>query len=101
MAKLTPAREINLITARKRSLGQGNVFTPVCQFTRGENWLPSMHHRSEADIPPPDRHPSGGRHPPGRHPLDRHPPADRLTTEAGGTHPTGMHSCFPNISKAL
>ena len=34
-----------IITARKQSLGQGNVFTGVCLFTwRG--WLPSMHNRS-------------------------------------------------------
>ena len=33
------------ITARKQSLGQGNVFTPVILFTGGEGWLPSMHHR--------------------------------------------------------
>ena len=34
-----------VITARKRSLGQGNVFTPTCLSTRG-GWLPSMHHRT-------------------------------------------------------
>ena len=35
-----------LITAHKRSLGQGNVFTPVCHSVhRGKgDWLPSMHH---------------------------------------------------------
>ena len=26
---------IKIFTARKRSLGQGNVFTPVCLFTGG------------------------------------------------------------------
>ena len=35
------------ITARKRNLGQGYVFTPVCHSVYGEgNWPPSMHHRS-------------------------------------------------------
>ena len=35
-----------LFTARKRSLEQGNVFTPVCHSVhRGRGWLPSMHHR--------------------------------------------------------
>ena len=40
-----------------------------------------------------------GRHPPGRHtPLGRHPqvhpgPLHEMATEAGGRHPTGMHSC--------
>ena len=34
-----------------------------------------------------------GRHPPGRHhALGRHPPP--TATAAGGTHPTGMHSCL-------
>ena len=42
-------------------------------------------HRPEADIPL------------GRHPLGRHPPAQCMVgygQQAGGTHPTGMHSCF-------
>ena len=43
-----------LITARKRSLGQGNVFTPVCH---------SVDRRGVADTPPPPRrqlkHPTG------------------------------------------
>ena len=36
----------NFITARKRSLGQGNVFTPVYHSVHRGGWLPSMHHRS-------------------------------------------------------
>ena len=51
------------------------------------------------------RHPPGqtpraniplGRHPLGRHqtrPPARHPPPKQMATEAGGMHPTGMHSC--------
>ena len=36
-----------VITARKRSLGQGNVFTPVCHSVHNcGGWLPTMHHRS-------------------------------------------------------
>ena len=39
-----------LITARKRSLGQGNVFTPVCHSVHGgggrRGLCPNMHHRS-------------------------------------------------------
>ena len=36
-----------LVTSRKQSLGQGNVFTDVCLSTGGGgSWLPSMHHRS-------------------------------------------------------
>ena len=34
----------------------------------------------------PRQTPSLGRHPPGR------PPHSEMATEAGGTHPTGMHS---------
>ena len=49
-----------IFTARKRSLGQGNVLTVVCLSTGG-GWLPSMHHRSHdqevcptpLDNPPP------------------------------------------------
>ena len=39
-----------------------------------------------------DRHPLG-RHPLGKHPPGRHPPTTETATEAGGTHPTGMHCC--------
>ena len=45
-----------IITARKRSLGQGNIFTPVCHSVHGGGGIPAC--------------------------------------IAGGTHPTGMHSCF-------
>ena len=31
-----------IITARKRSLGQGNIFTPVCHSVHGGGY-PSMH----------------------------------------------------------
>ena len=54
----------NFITARKQSLGQGNVFTPVCLFTGG--WLPSIHHRSHCHG---GLH-SGGLHRGGQHPRD-------------------------------
>ena len=38
---------VRMFTARKRSLGQGNVFTPVCHSVHIEGGLlPSMHHRS-------------------------------------------------------
>ena len=41
-----------IIAARKRSLGQGNVSTPVCHSVyRGRGWLLSMHHKSQADTP--------------------------------------------------
>ena len=34
------------ITARKRGLGQGNVFRPVCHSVQEGGGLPSMHHKS-------------------------------------------------------
>ena len=60
----------SIVTARKRSLAQGNVFTSVCHF---------IHWR---DV--------GLCH---RDPLDRDPIHLMAATVAGGTHPTGMHSC--------
>ena len=132
------------ITARKRSLGQGNIFAPVCYSVHrgGSTWAgtPSA---GTPNPPPPGRYtPLGRYNPPGRytpwqvhltgrytprqvlpgrytpwagtppgrytHPwagtptLGRYTPG-RYTTrqcmlgygqQAGGTHPTGMHSCL-------
>ena len=57
-----------VITAHKRSLGQGNIFRSVCQefCPQGGCLL--------GGVP--------GGDPPG------------TATAAGGTHPTGMHSCL-------
>ena len=44
-----------IFTAHERSLGQGNVFTPVYHSVHGGGgWLPSMYHRShdQGDLPP-------------------------------------------------
>ena len=75
----------NIITARKRSLEQGNVFTPVCHSVhKGGGWLPSMHYRS---------HDQGvciqgvGQTLP--HTWD----TVGYGQQVGGTHPTGMLSC--------
>ena len=88
-------------------------FTPVCQsFCLRGGVSASVH----AEIhTPQSRHLPGSRHPPGvdtprsRHPLEqttpwsRHPPkqtppctvhAERYGQQAGGTHPTGMHTCL-------
>ena len=74
------------IIARKRRLGQGNIFTSVCYTLssgRGGDWLPIMHHRS---------HDHGGLLPGG---LGRPPESDTMGygQQAGSMHPTGMHSC--------
>ena len=45
--------KVNFITACKRCCGKVMFFTPVCLFTGGGDWLPSMHHRSH------DHHPGG------------------------------------------
>ena len=64
------------IAAHKRSLGQGNIFAPVCHSVYKGWGSASMH----AGIPPPRPEvgtPPGtrGRHPPGsRHPPDQTPP---------------------------
>ena len=42
-------RRTRVITARKQSLGQRNIFTGMCHFFSrggGGSWLPSMHLRS-------------------------------------------------------
>ena len=63
-----------LVTTRKRSLGQGNIFTPVILSTGGGGV---------------------GRYTPGtRYTPLRAVHAGRYGQQAGGTHPTGMHSCF-------
>ena len=71
-----------ILTARKRSLEQGNVFTDLCpqggeRGVCGEKVDPKIQRQTLAHGP------------------RGTPPAPVETdTEAGGTHPTGMHSCF-------
>ena len=109
-------------------LGQGYIFTGVCDSVKREGGSASVH----AGIPPPppadppweqtppsrppwEQTPPRTRHPPGADtpqqtppgadtpqdqapPGSRHPPgavhAGRYDQRAGGTHPTGMQSCF-------
>ena len=76
----------SIFTARKRSLGQGNIFTPVCHSVHREAGclvLGACHVRggawsgggacSQGGVPGGDPH--------------------RTATVAGSTHPTGMRSC--------
>ena len=91
----------------ERKLGQGNVFTSICHSVQGGSVTPW----ADTPSPSPGRHTSG-RHTPGQTPLGghtprqippgdtlplgRHPPAQYMLgygKQAGGTHPTGMHSC--------
>ena len=114
--------ECFLVTARKRSLGQGNIFRSVCQEFCPQGgvclsacWDTHTHPLGVdtppiADTPPPpsqhplgadtprSRHLPGSRHPPEQTPpRSRHPPATehagRYGQCTGGTHPTGMQSC--------
>ena len=69
--------KVNFFTASKRSLGQGNIFTSVCQeFCSVGGGVPG---------------PWGGLLPVGGYLVETPPPT---VTAAGGTHPTGMHSCL-------
>ena len=86
-----------LVTARKRSLGQGNIFSSVCQEFCPWGSLPQCmlgYH------PLPRRPPWQGRPPsPGKKttPGKSDPPctvhAGRYGQQAGGMHPTGMQFC--------
>ena len=82
----------------QRKLREGNVFTPVCHSVHKGRVSASGSGGGCLPLGP------GGVHPPGQTPprqtppwadthLGRHPPVE-MTIEAGGTHPTGMHSCF-------
>ena len=65
-------------------LGQGYVFTSVCDSVRG-----GLPHCMLGYTHPRTR----GRHPPGQ----VHPPPQCMLgygQQAGGTHPAGMHSCL-------
>ena len=79
---------------------EGYVFTPVCQsFCSQEGCLPQCMlgythpHPLGADTPPGADTP-GNRHTPGADtpPCTVH--AGRYEQQAGGTHPTGMHTCY-------
>ena len=85
---------VNFITARKRSLGQGNVFTPVYHSVHRGGWLPSMHHRSHdrgEEGQPPRGSPFRGVCIQG---VGQTLPMGYYGIQAGGTHPTGMHYCL-------
>ena len=107
--------EMCFVITRKRSLGQGNIFTPVCHSVHRGEYLgrnPPGQVHPPAGTTPRQVHPPGPGTPPrpgtppgqvppgpGYTPPDQvHPPgavhAGRYGQQAGGTHPTGMHSCY-------
>ena len=63
----------------------------------GRHTTPETDTTTQTDTPPGQtpypQTPPGQRHPPRQTPT---PP--KMATEAGGTHPTGMHSCYPCFS---
>ena len=94
------SRILTIITARKRSLGQGNKFTSVCLSTGGGG-VPDQVHPPEEQTPPPgadtpwEQTPPQHRHPPGPGtppradtPNQVHPPPPGADTPPGpGTPP--------------
>ena len=97
-----------LVSARKRSLGQGNIFTGVFSVYKGGGrwWKEGVvkggmwkgcgtHLQAQRKAPPRPR---------GRHPYQSQgqtpppPPPAETANEAGGTYPTGMHSCLVNLN---
>ena len=125
-----------VITARKRSLGQGNIFTPVCHSVHGGGgrgacvaggrvWLggacvargacmaggvcvaggmhgQGVHGQGGTCMAGGGHVWLGGMHGGGMRGMHPLPPADTTSTAygqpSGGTHPTGMHSCFKLIT---
>ena len=59
---------LSIFTARKRSLGQGNIFTPVCHSVHRVGGVPDQVHPPGADTPPDQVHPPGADIPQSRHP---------------------------------
>ena len=80
-------KTLAIVTAHKRILGQGNIFTGVCP-RGGGRWLPSMHHRSHDQR---GLHPGGRGLPTGR--VGQNPPPASRTRTSDGTRPTGMLPC--------
>ena len=86
-----------LCSARKRTLGQGNIFRSVCQefcSQGGSTWAGTPRDQVHPQPPGPGTHPIT---PPGTNYTPGAVHSMRYGQQAGGTHPTGMHSCFQNV----
>ena len=72
-----------IVTARKRNMGQGNIFTPVCHSVHREGVPQCMlgYHPPGPDTPPPRQ--------------DRAPPPGPSTTPPRTMHPSPDHAPFP------
>ena len=75
-----------VITSRKLSLEQGNIFTPVCHSVHRGGLVRGV---LSGGVPGPRGVCYGGSAPGGVPGGD----LPRMGTAEGGTHPTGMHSC--------
>ena len=85
----------NVIAARERSLGQGNVFTPVCHFIhrgRGREGVCGRHppRKNPPRQTPPRQTPPPANTSPGKHPLEQ-TPLPGQTPPPGQTFPLGRH----------
>ena len=78
-----PRGFVVIFTARKRSLGQGNIFTPVCHSVQGGGGC-----LVPGGVPAPGGGGAWWR------PIPE-------ATAPGGTHPTGMHSCRISVHLTL
>ena len=96
-----------IITVRKRSLGQGNVFRSMCQsFCPQKGGYPPPGQRPRwTETPrieiPWTEIPLGQRSPLERAPTEQRcpwteipPSSPKMATAADGMHPTGTHSCY-------
>ena len=85
-----------IITARKRSLGQGNIFAPVCHSVhRGEYLTP---HPQTRYTPLDQVHPPGPHTPPQTrytHPRTRYTPRDQVHPRTRYTPLDQVHPCRP------
>ena len=88
---------LNIITARKRSLRQGNIFAPVCHSAHRRGGSTSVH----AGKPPLEGTPLWEAHTPS--PQEANPPGSTPPKEVHtpreaqpplGSTPPGMQSCF-------
>ena len=78
-----------IFTARKRSLGQGDVFTPVCYSVQSGVYTPLL----GIQPTPLGRHPPWPDTHPGQTPTGLTSPSPtKMATEVGSTLPTGMNS---------
>ena len=97
-----------IITTRKRSSGQGNIFSSVCQEFCPQGGLPQCmlgYHNPPDQVSPPTRQTPVTSPPDQASPQDQTPPcwdqtapctvhAGRYDQQVGHMHPTGMQSCY-------